>query len=171
MQHMTRQSGLLALFTLTLGGCTTLQPDPDAILLGAAPKAEKTTMANLITSGGFCVTLSEQNTLLTQDCDQGTQQEFDWDAGALQLARGCLIARGDDELGVADCRDDSHQWQWQADRLFNRQLSLCLDVAGRRHQPGTPLRLAECYGGANQSFEWKQKGGLLDNLGLPKLAW
>ena len=39
------------------------------------------------------------------------------------------------------------------DRLFNRQVSLCLDVAGRRHQAGRPLRLAECYGGANQSFE------------------
>lgn len=171
MQHNSLQPGLLALLTLMLGGCAALQPKPDALLLGAAPKAARTTTAALITSGGFCVTLSEQNTLLTQECDQGAHQAFDWDAGALQLAQRCLVAKGGDGLTLADCRDDSHQWQWQADRLFNRQLSLCLDVAGRRHHPGTPLRLAECYGGANQSFEWKQDGGMLDSLGLPRLPW
>lgn len=171
MQHMTLRPALLALLTLMLGGCATLQPKPDELLLGAAPKAAKTPSATLITSGGFCVALSEQGTLLTQECDQSPHQQFDWDAGALQLAQRCLIARGDDELTMAACEDSSHQWQWQADRLFNRQLSLCLDVAGRRHQPGTPLRLAECYGGANQSFEWKPDGGMLESLGLPKLAW
>ena len=42
---------------------------------------------------------------------------------------------------------------WLAeDKLFNNKASRCLDVAGRRHTPNTPLRLAECYGGANQSF-------------------
>lgn len=171
MQHNTLQPGLLALLTLTLGGCAALQPKQDSLLLGISPKAARTTASELITSGGFCVTLGEQGSLLTQECDKGPNQQFDWDAGALQLAQRCLIAKGDDELTLADCQDDSHQWQWQADRLFNRQLSLCLDVAGRRHQPGTPLRLAECYGGANQSFEWKQEGSLLDSLALPKLAW
>lgn len=171
MQHNTLQPGLLALLTLMLGGCAALQPKPDALMLGVSPKTPHTTAYTLITSGGFCVTLDEQGSLLTQECDKGLNQQFDWDAGALQLAQRCLIAKGDDELTLADCQDDSHQWQWQADRLFNRQLSLCLDVAGRRHHPGTPLRLAECYGGANQSFEWKQEGGLLDSLALPKLAW
>lgn len=171
MQHPILQPGLLALLSLMLGGCAALQPKPDALMLGVSPKATHATAYSLITSGGFCVTMSEQGSLLTQECDKGANQRFDWDAGALQLAQHCLIAKGDDELTLADCQDDSHQWQWQADRLFNRQLSLCLDVAGRRHQPGTPLRLAECYGGANQSFEWKQAGGLLDSLALPKLAW
>ncbi|MNY54193.1 Ricin-type beta-trefoil lectin domain protein [compost metagenome] len=91
--------------------------------------------------------------------------------GALQLAQRCLIANGADELAMADCQDGSRQWQWQDDRLFNRQASLCLDVAGSRHKPAVPLRLAECFGGANQSFEWKRTGSMLDLLSLENLAW
>ena len=89
----------------------------------------------------------------------------------MQLAQGCLIARGEDGLAVGECQDDSRQWQWQGDRLFNRQVSLCLDVAGRRHRAAVPLRLAECYGGANQSFTWTPTGGLLERLTHPSLTW
>ena len=40
------------------------------------------------------------------------------------------------------------------DRLFNRQVSLCLDVAGRRHRPAVPCASPKCYGGATRCFEW-----------------
>ena len=99
--------------------------------------------------------------LITQPCDLSVRQQFSWDAGALQLAQRCLVARGEGELAMAECGDESRQWQWQGDRLFNRKTGLCLDVAGRRHQPGTPLRLAECYGGANQSFAWQPEEGMM----------
>ena len=161
---------LLALMALLLGGCA-LQPRPESLLLGAAPRSTPVPPATLVTGGGFCVALSEQGSLLTQPCDQSPRQLFTGDAGALQLAQGCLIARGDDGLAVGECQDDSRQWQWQGDRLFNRQVSLCLDVAGRRHKPAVPLRLAECYGGANQSFEWTPPGTLLNRLMHPALVW
>lgn len=167
---MLFQACTLALVVMTLGGCA-LQPKPEALLMGAAPKSTVPSSAVLVTDGGFCVALSEKGGLLTQPCDRSPRQQFEWDAGALQLSEHCLIARGSDDLVMADCQDNSHQWQWQADRLFNRQVSLCLDVAGRRHQPGTPLRLAECYGGANQSFEWQPAASLLERLALPNLAW
>ncbi len=160
---------LLALMALLLGGCA-LQPRPENLLLGAAPRSTPEPPATLVTDGGFCVALGEQGRLLTQPCDQSPRQLFSWDAGALQLAQGCLIARGEDGLAVGECQDDSRQWQWQGDRLFNRQVSLCLDVAGRRHRAAVPLRLAECYGGANQSFTWTPTGSLLDRLGLSGLS-
>ena len=115
--------------------------------------------------------VDEQGHLLTQPCDQGPNQLFSWDAGALLLAQGCLIATGTDGLVVGGCENDSHQWQWQGDRLFNRQVSLCLDVAGRRHRSAVPLRLAECYGGANQSFTWTPTGSLLERLMPPSSIW
>ena len=34
---------------------------------------------------------------------------------------------------------------------------------------GTPLRLADCFGGANQSFQWQREGNLLDRLELNSL--
>ncbi|WP_368172572.1 ricin-type beta-trefoil lectin domain protein [Aeromonas sp. R2-1] len=151
--HITSlQLSVLAMAALLLGGCA-LQPKPEDLLMGAAPKPKAELEATLVTSGGFCVTLSEQGRLLTQPCDQQSNQSFSWDVGALQLAGDCLVAKGEDGLGMEACREESHQWLWQGDRLFNRQVSLCLDVAGRRHKPAVPLRLAECYGGANQSFE------------------
>lgn len=168
MRHNILRPGTLALLGLLLGGCA-LQPKPDNLLLTSRPEPDAS--ATLVTGGGFCVTLSDEGTLLTQTCDRGARQRFEWDAGALQLAQRCLVAKGEDGLAVTDCREESHQWQWQADRLFNRTVSLCLDVAGRRHQPGTPLRLAECYGGANQSFEWTPTASLLERLTQPALAW
>lgn len=173
MHHhtFTLHSCVLALAALLLGGCA-LQPKPKDLLMAAAPKSSMAAApATIVTSGGFCVTLSEQGTLLTQPCDQSLSQQFSWDVGALQLAQRCLIANGADELAMADCQDGSRQWQWQDDRLFNRQASLCLDVAGSRHKPAVPLRLAECFGGANQSFEWKRSGSMLDLLSLENLAW
>ena len=157
---------LLALMALLLGGCA-LQPRPESLLMGAAPRSTPVPPATLVTGGGFCVALSEQG---SQPAHPALRQLFTWDAGALQLAQGCLIAKGDDGLAVGECQDDSRQWQWQGDRLFNRQVSLCLDVAGRRHRAAVPLRLAECYGGANQSFTWTPTGSLLDRLGLPGLS-
>ena len=160
---------LLALMALLLGGCA-LPPRPENLLLEAASSSTSIPPATLVTDGGFCVALNEQGRLLTQPCDQEPNQLFIWDAGALLLAQGCLIATGTDGLVVGGCENDSHQWQWQGDRLFNRQVSLCLDVAGRRHRSAVPLRLAECYGGANQSFTWTPTGSLLDRLGLPGLS-
>ncbi len=169
--HITSlQLSVLAMAALLLGGCA-LQPKPENLLMGAAPKPKAELEATLVTGGGFCVTLSEQGRLLTQPCDQQSNQSFSWDVGALQLAGDCLVAKGEDGLGMEACREESHQWLWQGDRLFNRQVSLCLDVAGRRHKPAVPLRLAECYGGANQSFEWTPSGTLLNRLMHPALAW
>lgn len=164
------QTSALALTAMLLSGCA-LQPKSEDIRFGVLPQQTKEPSLALVTSGGFCVALSEQGTLLTQACDKSPRQQFNWDAGALQLAQRCLIATGADGLTMTDCQDDSHQWQWQADRLFNQRVSLCLDVAGRRHQPDTPLRLAECYGGANQSFEWRRDGSLLNDLILQSLGW
>ncbi|BBQ50950.1 hypothetical protein WP2S18C03_00310 [Aeromonas veronii] len=62
-----------------------------------------------------------------------------------------ICTRNSNELMLAPC-DGHAQWVWQEDKLFNSKVSRCLDVAGRRHSPNTPLRLADCYGGANQSF-------------------
>ena len=161
---------LLALMALLLGGCV-LPPRPENLLLGAASSSTPVPPATLVTDGGFCVALNEQGRLLTQPCDQEPNQLFIWDAGALLLAQGCLIATGTDGLVVGGCENDSHQWQWQGDHLFNRQVSLCLDVAGRRHRSAVPLRLAECYGGANQSFTWTPTGSLLERLMPPSSIW
>ena len=60
---------------------------------------------------------------------------------------------------MTECGDEDAANGSGRDRLFNRKTGLCLDVAGRRHQPGTPLRLAECYGSANQSFTWQPEEG------------
>ncbi|WP_325783308.1 RICIN domain-containing protein [Aeromonas sanarellii] len=127
----------------------------------AAPRQSAPPVSALVTDGGFCVALDARDRLVTQPCDLSTRQQFGWDAGALQLAQRCLVARGEGELAMTECGDESRQWQWQGDRLFNRKTGLCLDVAGRRHQPGTPLRLAECYGGANQSFAWQPEEGMM----------
>ena len=35
----------------------------------------------------------------------------------------------------------------------------------------TPLRLADCFGGANQSFAWQNKGSMFDKLNLKSLIW
>ena len=161
---------LLALMALLLGGCA-LPPRPENLLLEAASSSTSIPPATLVTDGGFCVALNERGRLLTQPCDQGSTQPIIWDAGALLLAQGCLIATGTDGLVVGGCENDSHQWQWQGDRLFNRQVSLCLDVAGRRHRSAVPLRLAECYGGANESFTWTPTGSLLERLMPPSSIW
>ncbi|WP_421235552.1 ricin-type beta-trefoil lectin domain protein [Aeromonas enteropelogenes] len=158
---------MLALVVVVISGCS-YKPTPDELLMGSAPMQRTDITSALVTSAGFCVTLSGQQ-LLTQPCDESANQQFSWDAGALELARGCLVASGRSELAVAKCQETSYQWQWQGDRLFNRQAALCLDVAGRRHKPGTPLRLAECFGGANQSFEWKREESLLEQLELKSL--
>jgi hypothetical protein len=160
----------LALVVVALSGCS-FKPKPDEILMGAAPRQAADTPSTLVTSGGFCVALNAQDQLITQPCDQTARQQFSWDAGALQLQQRCLVAKGGIELAMTECQDESRQWQWQADRLFNRKVELCLDVAGRRHKPGTPLRLADCYGGANQSFEWKSETSMLDQLNLKSLIW
>ena len=111
--HITSlQLSVLAMAALLLGGCA-LQPKPEDLLMGAAPKPKAELEATLVTSGGFCVTLSEQGRLLTQPCDQQPNQSFSWDVGALQLAGDCLVARGEDGLGMEVCREESHQWQWQ----------------------------------------------------------
>ena len=115
---------LLALMALLLGGCA-LPPRPENLLLGAAPRSTPVPPATLVTDGGFCVALNEQGRLLTQPCDQEPNQLFIWDAGALLLAQGCLIATGTDGLVVGGCENDSHQWQWQGDHLFNRQVPGC----------------------------------------------
>ncbi|WP_094698231.1 RICIN domain-containing protein [Aeromonas sp. A35_P] len=160
----------LALIVVALSGCS-YKPKPDEILMGAAPMQETPITSALVTGGGFCVALNDQGLLITQPCDQGAHQQFIWDAGALQLAQRCLVAKGVSELAMAECQDESRQWQWQEDRLFNSKADRCLDVAGRRHKPGTPLRLADCFGGANQSFEWQNKGSMLDKLHLKSLIW
>jgi len=135
----------------------------------AAPRQSAPPVSALVTDGGFCVALDARDRLVTQPCDLSVRQQFGWDAGALQLVQRCLVASGGSELTLAGCEDGSRQWQWQEDRLFNRQAALCLDVAGRRHKPGTPLRLAECFGGANQSFEWQREESLLEQLELKSL--
>ncbi len=64
--HITSlQLSVLAMAALLLGGCA-LQPKPEDLLMGAAPKPKAELEATLVTSGGFCVTLSEQGHLLTQ---------------------------------------------------------------------------------------------------------
>jgi hypothetical protein len=160
----------LALVVVALSGCS-FKPKQDEILMDAAPRQAVDTPSTLVTSGGFCVALNAQDQLITRPCDQTARQQFNWDAGALQLQQRCLVAKGRSELAMAECQDESRQWQWQADRLFNRKVEQCLDVAGRRHKPGTPLRLADCYGGANQSFEWKSETSVLDQLNLKSLIW
>ncbi len=160
----------LALVVVTLCGCS-FKPKPDEILMGAVPRQAANAPSTLVTSGGFCVALNTRDQLITQSCDQTARQQFSWDAGALQLQQRCLVAKEGNELVMTECQDESRQWQWQADRLFNSKVELCLDVAGRRHKPGTPLRLAECYGGANQSFEWKSETSVLDQLNLKSLIW
>ncbi|MGU5642758.1 hypothetical protein [Aeromonas caviae] len=63
--HITSlQLSVLAMAALLLGGCA-LQPKPEDLLMGAAPKPKAELEATLVTSGGFCVTLSEQGRLLT----------------------------------------------------------------------------------------------------------
>lgn len=160
----------LALVVVTLCGCS-FKPKQDEILMGAVPRQAANAPSTLVTSGGFCVALNTRDQLITQSCDQTARQQFSWDAGALQLQQRCLVAKEGNELVMTECQDESRQWQWQADRLFNSKVELCLDVAGRRHKPGTPLRLAECYGGANQSFEWKSETSVLDQLNLKSLIW
>ncbi|MEN9584504.1 MAG: hypothetical protein RLZZ616_1510 [Pseudomonadota bacterium] len=160
----------LALVVVTLCGCS-FKPKPDEILMGAVPRQAANAPSTLVTSGGFCVALNTRDQLITQSCDQTARQQFSWDAGALQLQQRCLVAKEGNDLVMTECQDESRQWQWQADRLFNSKVELCLDVAGRRHKPGTPLRLAECYGGANQSFEWKSETSVLDQLNLKSLIW
>lgn len=160
----------LALVVVTLCGCS-FKPKPDEILMGAVPRQAANAPSTLVTSGGFCVALNTRDQLITQSCDQTARQQFSWDAGTLQLQQRCLVAKEGNELVMTECQDESRQWQWQADRLFNSKVELCLDVAGRRHKPGTPLRLAECYGGANQSFEWKSETSVLDQLNLKSLIW
>lgn len=160
----------LALVVVTLCGCS-FKPKPDEILMGAVPRQAANAPSTLVTSGGFCVALNTRDQLFTQPCDQTARQQFSWDAGALQIQQRCLVAKEGNELVMTECQDESRQWQWQADRLFNSKVELCLDVAGRRHKPGTPLRLAECYGGANQSFEWKSETSVLDQLNLKSLIW
>ncbi|MBR7631100.1 RICIN domain-containing protein [Aeromonas popoffii] len=160
----------LALVVVTLCGCS-FKPKPDEILMGAVPRQAANAPSTLVTGGGFCVALNTRDQLITQPCDQTARQQFSWDAGALQLQQRCLVAKEGNDLVMTECQDESRQWQWQADRLFNSKVELCLDVAGRRHKPGTPLRLAECYGGANQSFEWKSETSVLDQLNLKSLIW
>ncbi|AXV32423.1 RICIN domain-containing protein [Aeromonas hydrophila] len=159
----------LALVVVALSGCS-YKPKPDEILMGAAPMQSIATSA-LVTDAGFCVALNDHNQLITQPCDQTVRQQFSWDAGALQLDQRCLVAKGVSELTMAECQDESRQWQWQEDRLFNSKADRCLDVAGRRHKPGTPLRLADCFGGANQSFAWQNKSSMFDKLNLKSLIW
>lgn len=137
--------------------------------MDAAPRQSAPLASALVTDGGFCVALNAQDRLVTQPCDLSARQQFGWDAGALQLAQRCLIASAGSELVMAGCEDESRQWQWQEDRLFNRKAGLCLDVAGRRHKAGTPLRLADCYGGANQSFAWRPEGEMMQLLDLKSL--
>ncbi len=98
---------------------------------------QSTATSALVTDAGFCVALNDHNQLITQPCDQTARQQFSWDAGALQLDQRCLVAKGVSELTMAECQDESRQWQWQEDRLFNSKADRCLDVAGRRHKPGT----------------------------------
>ncbi|WP_265422495.1 RICIN domain-containing protein [Aeromonas salmonicida] len=170
MHHNTVRASTLALVVVALSGCS-YKPKPNEILMGAAPRQAIDAPSALMTSGGFCVALNAQDQLITQPCEKITRQQFNWDAGALLLEQRCLVAKGVSELVLAECQDDSRQWQWQADRLLNHKVDRCLDVAGRRHKPGTPLRLAECYGGANQSFEWKSSASMLEQLNLKSLIW
>lgn len=160
MSPNTVRANALALVVVALGGCA-YKPQTDELLMGAAPMQSAPPASALVTDGGFCVALDARDRLITRPCDRSVRQLFSWDAGALQLAQRCLVARGEGELAMAECGDESRQWQWQGDRLFNRKTGLCLDVAGRRHQPGTSLRLAECYGGANQSFAWQPEEGVM----------
>ena len=109
--HITSlQLSVLAMAALLLG--VRLQPKPEDLLMGAAPaKAEPE--ATLVTSGGFCVTLSEQGRLLTQPAisnrtshSAGMSAPCNWPGDAWS-PEGKMVWDG----GVPG--DESHQWQWQ----------------------------------------------------------
>ncbi len=87
----------------------------------------------MLTSGDFCVAVSQQK-VLAQPCSGKDDQLFEWDLGELRLQELCLQAKNDSEVMLAPC-DGQAQWEWQKDRLFNSKVSRCLDVAGRRHTP------------------------------------
>ncbi|MGH1408369.1 MAG: ricin-type beta-trefoil lectin domain protein [Aeromonas sp.] len=158
------------LATLLLGGCAITQPSTDEMMgsIASRPQEERA-RSPLLTSGDFCVAVSRQK-VLTQSCSGQEDQLFEWDLGELRLQGLCLQAKSDNELMLASC-DGEAQWEWQEDKLFNSKVSRCLDVAGRRHRPGTPLRLAECYGGANQSFSWQPPNPWLETLKKQSLTW
>ncbi|MFM5707913.1 ricin-type beta-trefoil lectin domain protein [Aeromonas veronii] len=158
------------LAALLLGGCTIKPPSTDVMMgsIASQPQEERS-LSPLLTSGDFCVAVSQQK-VLAQPCSGKDDQLFEWDLGELRLQDLCLQAKNDSELMLAPC-DGQAQWEWQKDRLFNSKVSRCLDVAGRRHTPGTPLRLAECYGGANQSFSWQRPNPWLETLKKQSLTW
>ena len=146
----SRYPALMA--AMVLGGCTLKPPSTDEMLstmVVAHPQSESTPSL-LLTNNGFCVGIARQQAV-TQVCTDKDAQPLEWDLGELKLQQTCLQAKNSNELMLAPC-DGHAQWVWQEDKLFNSKVSRCLDVAGRRHFANTPLRLADCYGGANQSF-------------------
>lgn len=135
---------------LLLGGCT-LKPPMDEVMNSMVAQSQSESASSLLlTYNGFCVGVAGQQAV-TQVCGGKDTRSFEWALGELKMQETCLQARSGNELILAPC-DGHAQWVWREDKLFNNKASRCLDVAGRRHTPNTPLRLAECYGGANQSF-------------------
>lgn len=157
------------LAALLLGGCTIKPPSTDVMMGSITSQPQERALSPLLTSGDFCVAVSQQK-VLALSCSGKDDQLFEWDLGELRLQDRCLQAKNDSELMLSPC-DGQPQWEWQKDRLFNSKVSRCLDVAGRRHTPGTPLRLAECYGGANQSFSWQRPNPWLETLKKQSLTW
>lgn len=105
-------------------------------------------------------------------CEKITRQQFNWDAGALQLEQRCLVAKGVSELVLAECQDDSfangsgRRIVCSITRLIGVWMSPVV-ATSPAHRSGWRAS----YGGANQSFEWKSSASMLEQLNLKSLIW
>lgn len=98
------------LAALLLGGCTIKPPSTDMMMgsIASQPQEERA-RSPLLTSGDFCVAVSQQK-LLAQPCSGKDDQLFEWDLGELHLQDLCLQAKNDSELMLAPC-DGQAQWE------------------------------------------------------------
>ena len=79
------------LAALLLGGCTIKPPSTDVMMgsIASQPQEERS-LSPLLTSGDFCVAVSQQK-VLAQPCSGKDDQLFEWDLGGVAPA-GSLFA-------------------------------------------------------------------------------
>lgn len=108
------------------------------------------------TSAGFCLEPLAQGGVVTQRCYGDPVTQLVWWQGQLRSGERCLDHNGG-LLRLTHC-DQALRWVWRLGSLQASNTKQCLDVAGNRNREGTPLRLADCYGGANQNFSLGEAG-------------
>ncbi|KUE78513.1 ricin-type beta-trefoil lectin domain protein [Aeromonas schubertii] len=157
MTHTTLRSGMSLGSTLLLAACSWQPPTQDLINPYlhqgdvAAPSGP-----SVLTSSGFCLEPQPLGGVVTRPCRDQQGEQLVWWQGRLRSGGYCL-GQGGGGLQLAGC-DEALRWVWRLGSLQDSDSKLCLDVAGNRHRAGTPLRLADCYGGANQSFSLGEAG-------------